>query len=754
METMMKEQILNKLPVYKLDYIDSEYLSSHESDHVYIDLSDTDLLEVEDLLTLNNIYSLCTEMNKQAHLIVNKKSILSTQLDFERLHRKFNITYQGEDLSEFEQESESVDIELSNIPQDWRDDVDQVIEKIEASTYENALFMFKWIINNEKFLYSQNLISPYMDIIPKLIMKSDERKLVFIIESLPVGQIIKLFFDDYTIIPDQKIARLFDKMDDELLVKLFQKMTLGVDLPSRSGEILSLMGSKLKAKVINQLSCISILKMFKFANNVRVIDALILCMSKKKVFELFKFIDQSDVENKDDMKFYLDYVSIHDLGCFSGKEDEFDFEPNNVWVNLNINSFDKLFFVFSGQGNNDANFCDHFTVRKIQENIDYAYGRKRVDVHLVEFDKSRFKAECYKSEALNTNYQQFLSSYSGCDSLSKNDFKNLGLFQLQTKAQERNIDIAINGNFYFDYGHHLYGQKLGLPLEHSQGLNFGDPVGLLINNYKTLSPAIYNRATFLVTEDEDITIDRVKESEITVSGEHLIWNKENTQDVSLDDVVFYNNIFGFKTPINPGRLELIITKDKILKVKEGGGALIPFTGFVVSIDKSKYKGKFRQDDLVVYNNYYKSKKIKEAIGCGPLLVQNGEIEINFNKEDFGKQDSSVMSFFLPRQFEKYEAARSFIGLRGDKVVIGAVSGCSYGTGLQETSTGMTFSELAMFCRDIGLETAMGLDGGGSSSIVTKQEGDFKILNTPTGGKDVPRGTERFISTSLMFQLKE
>jgi exopolysaccharide biosynthesis protein len=134
------------------------------------------------------------------------------------------------------------------------------------------------------------------------------------------------------------------------------------------------------------------------------------------------------------------------------------------------------------------------------------------------------------------------------------------------------------------------------------------------------------------------------------------------------------------------------------------------------------------------------------MACGPHLVRDGALCLNFEEEDFGQQDSTVISFFLPRWVETYEAARSFVALRDDTLILGTVSGTAYGYGKPEVSAGMTFGELAQLCLDLEVDHAYALDGGGSSSLVARINGQPRVLNTPTGGADVGKGEERYINT--------
>ena len=82
------------------------------------------------------------------------------------------------------------------------------------------------------------------------------------------------------------------------------------------------------------------------------------------------------------------------------------------------------------------------------------------------------------------------------------------------------------------------------------------------------------------------------------------------------------------------------------------------------------------------------------MACGPYLVRNAQLEIDFETEDFGEEDSSVMAVSLSRAAETFEAARSFMMVRDNRLLIGTVSGTALGSGIFTESAGMTFGELA------------------------------------------------------------
>jgi len=69
------------------------------------------------------------------------------------------------------------------------------------------------------------------------------------------------------------------------------------------------------------------------------------------------------------------------------------------------------------------------------------------------------------------------------------------------------------------------------------------------------------------------------------------------------------------------------------------------------------------------------------------------------------------------------------------------------------SEGMTFAELADFMANLGADTAMSLDGGGSSTMVIQgEDGQPKILNSPIDHY-IP-GSERAVANHHGIYLKD
>jgi len=340
----------------------------------------------------------------------------------------------------------------------------------------------------------------------------------------------------------------------------------------------------------------------------------------------------------------------------------------------------------------------------------------------------------------------------------KGVFARLGLVQLSKVVEKEGAFAGINGNFYFDYGHYINAIELGIDIARVPGLFFGDPIGWFVSDGRELIPPSFNRAACVVTRGGRVYIEKVFMTDVTLSnGYRVVWDAFNAPK-EQGKIILYNSLFGYQTGKSDTHVDLAIARGRIWVIAEEGGVVIPLTGFVLSIPREKadaiLAGVKAGDEVKVGNNFPASwGEVAQAMACGPHLVRGGQLDLSFEEEDFGKQDSTVISFFLPRTVETYEAARSFMMLRDDKLIVGTVSGTAMGYGAPKESGGMTFGELAQLALDLGADHAYALDGGGSSSLVARVGGRVRVLNIPTGGADVRKGEERFINTYWLFFIK-
>lgn len=159
-------------------------------------------------------------------------------------------------------------------------------------------------------------------------------------------------------------------------------------------------------------------------------------------------------------------------------------------------------------------------------------------------------------------------------------------------------------------------------------------------------------------------------------------------------------------------------------------ANIPDTGFVLSVHGTPWRAmmegmKVGEEITVDFNINQGWKNAEFMIATGPLLVQDGRVNLQ-------------MSATSSRAREV--APRTVVGVDEDTKQVHYITV----DGRQSTSKGMNMSQLANYLVDIGVDTAINLDGGGSTTMGIRKPGsnDVILINKPSDG------SQRRVSTIL------
>lgn len=572
-------------------------------------------------------------------------------------------------------------------------DPDHFVHTLEGTEPQRAAELLRWLMGYEDTLYENNALAPYKDVLPAVLVRLEPNHCARAIEHLSNVEAARLLFGDYTEVPDSRLASILGPLPTPRLAELFSTMLGHADLRRRIGGVLRALPSAARDDVVKHQPGLSAL-----------LDA--------------------------------------DLG-YEGQGDS-----ATAW---NPDAIERF---ANGQGIRKTRTCQAGRHVEIEEVLDGPFGPKRVRIDLLELDLDTVRIETYTAENERPHYADFealFAPFAETGRPTEAAFRQAGLFRLGEVAEQRGAIAGLNGGFYFDYGHYTNGKTLGLDFSKSAGLRFGDPIGYFVAHGEEVSAPIFNRATLLVT-DRGVFIRRVKLVGLRANDAVLRWSATNVRDADAG-VVMFSSLWGTTSPAEPERVHLVVADGMIAEVVEGGEASIPFTGVVVSLPSDAPElVKFGLGCSVdsVTDIPAEFGEVQHAVACGPALLREGRVALDFDGEEFGRKDSPVISFFLPRLAQSYEAARSFIGTRADgPLVLGTVSGRAFGAGDHDSSAGMTFGEMAVLAGDLGLVDAMGLDGGGSSSLDVRGNDGIEVLNIPTGGSDVPRGSERFIANALL-----
>jgi hypothetical protein len=127
----------------------------------------------------------------------------------------------------------------------------------------------------------------------------------------------------------------------------------------------------------------------------------------------------------------------------------------------------------------------------------------------------------------------------------------------------------------------------------------------------------------------------------------------------------------------------------------------------------------------------------DLLQAGPLLVRGGRPVFRRERDAEGFSAGS-------RQFDSDitdgRYPRAALGLAGDRYYAVACDGRS------RHDAGLTLQELAALMAALGCESALNLDGGGSTSLVS----GGRLRNRPRKGFDEPEPGGRPVSTALLF----
>jgi len=261
------------------------------------------------------------------------------------------------------------------------------------------------------------------------------------------------------------------------------------------------------------------------------------------------------------------------------------------------------------------------------------------------------------------------------------------------------------------------------------------PVGFLMIDGRTLYFSHLHRSAFGLTADKIPLFGYPRTQGIIwleKSGEYFyLWGMNGHR--SKDEVLVYTPEYGRSTGTNQYGRELIVSNDRVIATRYGDSA-IPENGFVLSMhgESKKYFEWFDIGDIVKL--YFVVDPawldVHNAITGGPMLVKGGRNVVNSEKTASEKLKHGY----------RERIPVTAIGQTADgKLLLVVVDGRQ-----RNFSVGLTYRELADFMLSIGAVNAIGMDGGGSSTMWI----DGSTVNRPSDGSCRP------VSNALGLFVKE
>jgi len=267
----------------------------------------------------------------------------------------------------------------------------------------------------------------------------------------------------------------------------------------------------------------------------------------------------------------------------------------------------------------------------------------------------------------------------------------------------------------------------------------GMPLGILMVNNDLISYPIYDRTSLVITKEHKAYIDNIiMDSYVQVGDVKYSITGINEPRDSKNDVILYTPYYGELTKTNATGLDLVVENGVVTSTRSGN-TWIPEKGFVISAG-ALYAENMAQTikagdavnvvvNIIPYSTQI-SGQLFHLVGGGPRLLKSGRIYISKYEEKFR------------RDISRGRAARTAVGITEDGKILFVTVDCKrHKKKNQSASIGMSLTELAYFMQSLGVEDALNLDGGGSSTMVVHG----KVMNKPADG------SQRRVSNAILIK---
>lgn len=283
--------------------------------------------------------------------------------------------------------------------------------------------------------------------------------------------------------------------------------------------------------------------------------------------------------------------------------------------------------------------------------------------------------------------------------------EEFGLAKVSEIAKRSGALAAVNGGFY-----HWSGR----------------PLGLFIADGRLISQDVHGRTAWGLRPDGTAFIAPLAvEMGLETDGGKVIPLDGINRPRTRAEAVAYTSHYGSLPP--PAGKRLAIAHGTVLGAARW--QRVPAGAMVIEFDQEDVRflgleaGQRARFSYRVVPDEYGS--LLFAIGGGPRLLAYGEVLVTGEEERF--QADVVLG----------RAPRTAVGLADGWLYLVVVDGRGIGN-----SVGMTLEELAHFMKELGVQDALNMDGGGSSALVLKG----RVFNHPSGG------AERAVATALVVDV--
>ncbi|MGH3015840.1 MAG: phosphodiester glycosidase family protein, partial [Gaiellaceae bacterium] len=269
----------------------------------------------------------------------------------------------------------------------------------------------------------------------------------------------------------------------------------------------------------------------------------------------------------------------------------------------------------------------------------------------------------------------------------------------------------------------------------------GSPSGAFLRDGVLSAKPNLRRSALAIAFDGRLLVDRFRFAASWKGGANEAHPVRELNRVIADPpgVSLFTRAYGAPTPRVRGAVELVLSgfprallngwlRGRVTAVRRNGGTRVPPGGAVLQARGFWRKTMLREappgtNVTVRLQMLGLPDDSADAIGGGPVLVRDGA-PVRQADENF------TLSQLVPRH------PRTAVGQLADGRLILVVA-----DGRSRRSLGLTNWDMALTMANLGAVTAMGFDGGGSTTLSF----DGRVLNRPSGGR------ARAVANGLMVQ---
>ncbi|WP_231555797.1 phosphodiester glycosidase family protein [Rickettsia hoogstraalii] len=266
--------------------------------------------------------------------------------------------------------------------------------------------------------------------------------------------------------------------------------------------------------------------------------------------------------------------------------------------------------------------------------------------------------------------------------------------------------------------------------------------------------------SLLIIDQNNIQITKASAKiSVDIGDKSIIPNQVNYFS-NPKDITFYNDVWASTTLTPYTNKEILIDQNLIIMdISNHGDNQIPQKGFVLSFPKEVSLPIVNINDAVKLNLEFIDKdgksinlsKTASVVTGIPVLVQNGKnIVDNIKQNDsahartaLGVRNDGIIVVVVAEHIYKQHVKdlklvqvrtilRKEKGVTFEKLTLPEALKILEKHLVNDTVIGLTKTELADYMLSLGCESAINLDGGGSSTLFM----DGKIINNVTGDEDI------------------